>query len=256
VKVGWFEKTNESIGHTKMRNTTMQRYAVWVLVAALWGGAMAAESKANLINIQFSNFPMHYDVGTQILADAASNLGGTGDITKASPLGPLTISVDGVVQDTYAFGDLLGDLLITGVSGIQSTGFSAVQATGPVGGFGLDLLQPSGQKLLSLNLTKPDVYYSATPSGQPLFVLTSGLASVNEQHLPGGIVFNPGDSVTFTLNATQFSHLATANGRVTSFDVSSVGSISGDGTVPEPSTLALLGALVIGLGWWAKRRAS
>lgn len=219
--------------------STMKRITVGILVACLWGGVMAVGTKAKMINIQLSNFPLHFE--NQDITDAASHAGGTGDVTKASPLGPVTISVNGTVMDTYIYGALLGDLLITGVSGIQDTGFSSVMAAGPVNGFGLDLLEPSGQKFLALYFSQPQVYYYATPFGNPVFVLTGGEATVNEQHLPNGIALTPNDKVTFTLNGTEFTHLTKDNNHhVIGFDTNTVGSISGNGTVPEPSTWALL----------------
>jgi hypothetical protein len=230
----------------------MQRILVCGLVACLWFGVNTTSTMAEMINLQFSNFPLHY--GNQDISDAASHDGGAGDVAKASPLGPLTVSVNGDVQATYPNGAVLGDLLITGVNGLADTGFSSVVAAGPVNGFGLDLLELSGEKLLSLNLDKPEVYYYSTPFGQPVFMLTGGVATINEQHLPNGITLTPGDTVTFTLNGTEFANLMTSNHVVTGFDTSTVGSVSGNGStngVPEPSTWALL--LVFGVASLAGR---
>jgi hypothetical protein len=227
--------------------------AAVLLVACLWGGAMTTVARAEMINIQLSNFPLRYE--NEEITDAASPVGGEGNVADASPLGPVTVSVNGVIKYTYGYGALLGDLLITGVRGLEDIGFSRVQADGPVDEFGFDLLEPSGQKFLSLNFNRPEVYYYADPlSGLPTFVLTSGVATINEQNLPNGIVLTPDDTVTFSLNGTQFTHLEKSDGFVTHFDTSAVGSISGDGTIPEPSTLVLLGMGAAGLLAYAWRR--
>jgi hypothetical protein len=84
-------------------------------------------------SIRRRRFPLHY--GNENITDAASPDGGTGDVSKASPLGPVTVSVDGEIKETYAYGALFGDLLITGVSDLPDAGFTSVKAAGPVGGF-------------------------------------------------------------------------------------------------------------------------
>jgi hypothetical protein len=228
--------------------------------------ASVCPARADTIEIQFMNFPLHYGAynGSQDFYDSASPSGGNGILSQATPMGTVTVSA-GTTGQTYSAGQVYGDLLISDLTNLNRTGSTAFNgdANGnapPVtsGTFGFDLLTAAGP-LLNLNFNNSDIsgFYAASSSGSPYLLGMGGLVtSIPVQNLPLGLEIAT-DNTSISFSGTSFSNLVTLGGQVVGFDVNVTGTISGtsSGTlVPEPSAFALLGFGAVSLLGYVWRR--
>jgi hypothetical protein len=235
-------------------------------------GASVCPARADTIEIQFMNFPLHYGTynGSQDFYDSVSPSGGNGILSQATPMGTVTVST-GTTGQTYSTGQVYGDLLISDLTNLNSTGSTTFNgdANGNApptisGTFGFDLLTTAGP-LLNLNFNNSDIsgFYAASGSGSPYVLGMGGLVTtipLQNLNLPGGLVMSP-ESTSISFSGTSFSNVVTSGGQVVSFDVNVTGTISGTlvTPAPEPSTIVLLGIGAISLlayGWRRRGRTA
>jgi hypothetical protein len=237
--------------------------ATFALLAAL---SLACPAQASTIEIDFVAFPIHYGTvgGNQDFYDATSVAGGDTSLATATPMGIVTVSVDGVVENTYSANQVYGDLLVADVGSLNKLGTSYFSGDTGIAGlnnrFGFDLLTSSGS-LLSMNFNNADIsgqykaYSSGANSGKPiLFYLGGPVSSIASQNLLGGGQ-QIGDDASFSLSGTNFSNVTTSTSAVTGFTVNVTGSITGTLTlVPEPSSIVLLSMSTLAMAGYAMFR--
>lgn len=199
------------------------RASLFALVILSWAGAAAAGQ----ITIALYGVDAVYD-GFD-LYDAGSPFGGNQDPGDADPLTSVVFYDDGVLVGTLNT-DIYADFAILGAGDIPAGGGTAHS---DFGGF-FDLLTGPGGWGLGLDFDAFDVTYDG---GVGLYAtgLSSGIAG---QALPFGLVV--GGPIRVSLDLT-LSNVLDDGTFLTGFDA------AGRGSVPEPSTMLLLGLGGVGL---------
>jgi hypothetical protein len=197
---------------------------------------VAAESAT--INIIVS------DVDVTYFGDAAGNMGSIYDTighpggnlspAEADEVEAIVFEIDLVNLGTVTTSDsnmLFADLRIDGVGATLPLGPLQTGIGNNGGGFGIDLFSESGDRL-RLGVDAVDVLLTGG-----VFFFT-GSATVLEQDLPAGLVFDTSQPVQFSYTAT----LPVLNGGGASVDRAlASGALTISGTlVPEPASLLML----------------
>jgi hypothetical protein len=214
-----------------LRRTTL---GVMAAVAAV---CIPLSAESATINIILS------DVDVTYFGDAAGNMGSIYD-TIAHPGGNLNpAEADGIETAVFELdlgevgtltrtddGELSGDLKIDGVGATLPLGSLQTGVGSNGGGFGFDFFTEAGDRL-RLGIDEVDVLLT-----NGVFFFT-GSATVIDQDLPFGLVFDTTQPVQFSYTAT----LPVLNGGPTVDRALASGALTISGTqVPEPATLLLL----------------
>jgi PEP-CTERM motif len=226
----------------------MRRISV-ILGVALLVLTMSVAAEAATLSIQFTGLDLVFD-GSGIFAndifDAGSRFGGNGDPSQADPLASMNFFIDGALVGSLSsniFADVglfgVGDILVGGGTAQVEGGTFDVLTKNAVPGFGLAL------NLKSLTLTY---------AGNQLAL--SGFTSATEifrQSLPFNLRIGEPIQVLFILGT--LSNVRDNGQFLTAFTGSGTGTITGT-ALPEPATLLMLGAGILGVSLRARRRAS
>jgi len=193
---------------------------------------------AATVRIEFTGLNLEYD-GTNIFdSDPISG-------EDPDPLTSVAISVDNLLQGSVLTDSLAIDIFIPGVSGLPSAGSPPAATSAPGGIWNLDL-GPAG--FISLDLDTVEVTY-ANLGGTVQFALGASInANVSSQSLPFGLQIDDMVNVSFSTQVTSFTEVVQEPFPIiTSFTSAGTGEIEGPLGVPEPSSLALGLAGLLGL---------
>jgi hypothetical protein len=228
------------------------------MVAALAAVALVSQSQAATLAINISPLDLSYDSTSYILSDATSASGGAGDSTQADPLGAMTFTLipggfQGVLL-TNIFADVSIELdgpLVVG------------QAVNVIGGY-FDLLTSLAVPGhgVAIDLTGGTVEATVTGDGVVGFILSVGDSDALTGDIFPGFpnTLNLGGplTITFSGQTSIFSGVTPPQeleGLILD-DFTSSGSADIRGNaVPEPSTYAMLGTALVGLGLLRRRKA-
>lgn len=205
------------------------------ILGAMASLALATAASAEKIEIQLVDVDISYDSTSGEIkhnGDPSDSLGGVFFFLDGAEVGSLLSPPE----------ELAIKLSIPGVFGIDPNGESVQSAAGG----SLELLIPESSLLLSLSTA--DVVYQPVAGGVGSFRFTfvGTVGNVVSQALPFDLRIS--EPVTVTLS-TQATSLTANSQEITSLKASGTGELSGDlevdpnNNIPEPRTLALLGAI-------------
>lgn len=207
---------------------------------------LAAESAT--INIIVSDMDVTYfgdaadDTGS--IFDTIGHPGGNLDPAEADEIEAAVFEVDLNHVGTLTTSDdneLFGDLRIDGVGATLPLGSLQTGIGSNGGGFGFDFFTEAGNQL-RLGIDQVDLLLS-----NGVFFFT-GSATVLDQDLPFGLVFNTNEPVQFSYTAT----LPVLNGGPSVDRALASGALTISGTqIPEPATVLMLlaGIAAAVIGW-------
>lgn len=221
------------------------------ITAALAAVALVSQSQAAVLSVNVSPLDLSYDSSTFVIHDATSIDGGIGDPSEADPLGAMTFSLIpggflGVLT-TNIFADVF----------IQLDSALTIGSTSNVIGGYFDLLTSSTAPGYGTSIDLTGGTVEATAQG---LILSIG-DSTALTGIPGvaGNTLNLGSPLTITFSGQtgDFGGLAPED-----FEGLVLGNFTSEGSadirgefVPEPSTYAMLGSALIGLGYLRRRKA-
>jgi len=217
----------------------------FLMVGALAALAFVQQSTASTLIISSASFDFEYD-GDVTLYDRLKPVGGNGDPAEADPVAAMTFTIvgDGVLMvltsDIWIDMSLELDtpLLIGGTSNIT-------------GGF-FDLLVGANNPAWGLALNVESGEVSIDQLDGALSVSAFGNASLCEGCVPNNTLSIIGPfAITFSSQSLQ---LLPQEGPVGPFAANGSADVSGT-VIPEPSTYAMLGTALLGLGWLRRRMA-
>lgn len=216
---------------------SLRRRKMQGLIAAIAMLCFPLAAKSATINIIISDLDVTYfgDAAgsTGSVYDTIGHPGGNLDAAEADGIETVVFELDLSQVGTLTRlddGELSGDLRIDGVGAMLPLGSfqSGIGSNG--GGFGFDFFTESGDRL-RLGIDEVDLLLS-----NGVFFFT-GSATVLEQDLPFGLVFNTSQPVQFSYTAT----LPVLNGGPMVDRALASGALTISGTqVPEPATLLLV----------------
>lgn len=217
---------------------------------------------AGTINIQATDQELTFlDDGTGAIFDSPDLDGGNLDPSEADVLNALQFNLNGNAppasggNNVFVSGggtNYYGDFLVDDIGG--TIPISAMMLSTVGGGgyeFGFDLFSSSGgasTSILRLNLDSVHVLLNSS------VLLISGKADIADQNLPFGLKFAGGQQVDFAYTATGPGISGSATD-ASLFVAGGTINISGV-EIPEPTSLAMLLASVVGLGLTGFRRRS
>jgi hypothetical protein len=222
----------------------MRRTSVMVGVIALLALTCGVSAEAKTLSIQFTGLDLKFD-GSSIV-DATDPFGGDGNPADADPLASMDFFIDGVLVGSLS-SNIWADVGLFGVSHIPVAG-----GTASIVGGAFDLITKNQTQGFGLGLELNNMTLTYT-GGQLALSGVSSSVELFKQSLPFNLVIGQPIQVLFILGTLSN---VTDNGQwLTKFDGAGTGTISGT-ALPEPATLLLLGAGMLGVSLRTRRRRS
>lgn len=213
--------------------------------------ALPSSSHAAVITLNATGVDVQVDGQGMRIFDTAQPLftaAGPGNPAIADNVTTATLSVDNIDITEWMTGDgAQVDWLVEGSN-----------VTVPPAGVFTDVIPPSGTTTalhffvggtsLRVDIDELQIFRSPTPQGIPAVMFITGTGNVTSQTLPNGVTYDGPVSIAYTSTDAMF-------GTNSAFGETGVLTISGEGVIPEPASLALAGMGLIGLAVARRRKA-
>lgn len=222
----------------------MRRTSVMVGVIALLGLTCGVSAEAKTLSIQFTGLDLKLDHVTNTITDTGDPGGGGFDPADADPLASMDFFIDGALVGSLS-SNIYADVALFGVGHIPVGGGSA-----QVQGGGFDLLMKSTVPAFGLSLNINSLTLSYTGNQLALSGVTSSV-ELFKQSLPFNLLIGEPIQVLFILGT--LTNVQSNGVWLTDFQGSGTGTVTGT-ALPEPATLLMLGAGILGVSLRARRQ--